>query len=93
MPPKQPDPTPPEQKARRRTPDEQHRDRLLERIAKLKADRDADVRSAVDAIALGAEMTLKERISKATVKITARYADRLAPLQKMLAALGDAGGE
>lgn len=83
-------PTPPEPR-RKRTQDEIHRERLAERIAKLEADRDAAVRAAVEEINENAENDRKERVARASVRVMARYSERIAVHQKMLNALNGGG--
>ncbi len=72
----------------RRTPTEVQRDRLSERIRRLENDRDDAVRQAREELRENAERELNERIAKKSAAITARFGERLAPLQKMLGSLG-----
>ena len=57
---------------KRRSPDEQHRERLTARIAKLKTQRAAAVSNAQN---------------QALVRTTERFRGRIEPLERMLAAL------
>jgi hypothetical protein len=75
---------------KRRTPTDAQRDRLKERIAKLESDRDTAAGEAIDEIRKDADRLLKERLAKTEAKIRARYAVRIEPFTKMLAALGEA---
>ncbi len=60
---------------KRRSPDEQHRERLTARIAKLKTQRATAVSNAQN---------------DAMVRVNARFASRLIPLERMLAAITEA---
>jgi hypothetical protein len=80
--------TPPvELPKKKRTPAEVQRDRLSGRIRRLENERDDAVRQAIQQLRDNAEGELRNRIALKSAAITARFGERLAPLQAMLGAL------
>ena len=75
---------------KRRSPDEQHRERLTARIAKLKTEGEDVARGVVAKIHETAARELEEKITKARDRVRSRYIVRIEPLERMLAALGEA---
>lgn len=72
---------------KKRSPAEVQKDRLTERIHRLENERDDAVRQAIQTIRENAEGELRNRIALKSAAITARFGDRIRPLQTMLGAL------
>jgi len=83
---KDPTPPPPPQ-SKRRSPTDVQRDRLMDRINRLRTECTESIFDAVEDIEKNAAAELAERSRKAKDRIEARFAARIAPLQAMLSAL------
>jgi F0F1-type ATP synthase membrane subunit b/b' len=82
-PPIEPTPTP----AKRRTPTQVQRERLQERIERIKADARRAERDAITEIQDNAASEISKKIDNAKNRVANRFGMKLQPLEKMLAAL------
>ena len=88
-PPTKPETPKPVTKKPKRSPTDVQRDRLTERLEKLRAEMFETTTGAVLAIRENAARELEDRIQRTSWRIERRYSVRLLPLQKMLDALKD----